>query len=609
MSPLRRRPFLEQLERREVFAPLPVLMVIADQRDFFYQEYGDTRQSLIEAGLEVRVAARTTNPSTPHPNSGQGASSGVVTPHLPLSAVNSADYSAIVFVGGWGSSMYQYAFTGNYYDDHYDGNTATKTIVNNLINEFSTQNKYIAAVCHATTVLAWARVNGVSPLNGKTVSVPYGGSPGVFWNGTSYSAAQLQQHVQMTANGATPLPHGWVGNRATDTDDVTVDGRIITAENNFSARHFGRVIAERLWAEDVPVNVAPVVNPAAFQLDENSVAGTVVGQVIATDANAGQTLSYAIVGGNLSGAFAINAATGQLSVANTAALDYETFPVFHLLIGATDNATPALSDYEQITVTLRDVLESLPGPVSQVGPNVVVQGTDDADQIFISTNAFGQVLIALNGGSQQAFTLGASGRVIVYGGEGADRVNAIHSAAPVTVYGEGDNDLINGGANNDVLDGGAGFDRILGGLGHDQIFGGTENDIVDGREGNDLLVGGDGDDRVFGFTGNDVLIGGNGRDVLDGGGGEDLLIGGTTTYDVNLLALQAILAEWTSASPIATRRTNLQSGLPGGVRVALGDTVNDDGLHDCLHGGANDDWLLVLSLDYVYLPGSGDLVS
>jgi Ca2+-binding RTX toxin-like protein len=610
MSPLRsRRPFLEQLERREVFAPLPVLMVIADQRDFFYQEYGDTRLSLVEAGLTVRVAARTTNPSTPHWNSGQGASSGVVTPDLPLSAVNSADYSAIVFVGGWGSSMYQYAFTGDYYDNHYDGNAATKSVVNNLINQFSTQNKYIAAVCHATTVLAWARVNGVSPLAGKTVSVPYGGSPGVFWNGTSYSAAQLQQHVQMTANGATPLPHGWVGNRATDTDDVTVDGRIITAENNFSARHFGRVIAERLIAEDVPVNVAPELMPEPFLVDENSAAGTAVGQVVATDANVGQTLSYSIVGGNMSGAFAINAATGQLTVANSAALDYETFPVFHLLIQATDNATPALSDYEQFTITLSDVMESMPGPVGQVGPNVVVQGTDDADWIIISTNGVGQVLIGLNGGSLQAFTLGAGGRVIVYGGDGADRVNAGNSAAPVTVYGEAGNDLINGGSSNDVLDGGAGFDRIMGGFGHDQIFGGAENDIVDGREGNDLIVGGDGDDRLFGFTGNDVLIGGSGRDTIDGGAGEDLLIGGTTTYDVNLLALQAILAEWTAASSIATRRANLQTGLPGGVRVALGDTVGDDGVHDCLHGGADNDWLLVLNLDYVYLAGSGDLVS
>ena len=38
-----------------------------------------------------------------------------MTPDLPLSAVNAADYSAIVFVGGWGSSQYQYGFAGTYH--------------------------------------------------------------------------------------------------------------------------------------------------------------------------------------------------------------------------------------------------------------------------------------------------------------------------------------------------------------------------------------------------------------------------------------------------------------------------------------------------------------
>ncbi len=596
----RRRAFFEQLEKREVFAPLPVLMVIADQRDFFYQEYGDTRLSLEEAGLNVRVAATTTRPSTPHPNSGQGASSGIVTPDLALSAVNSADYSAIVFVGGWGSSMYQYAFTGDYYDNHYDGNAATKTIVNNLINQFSSQNKYLAAVCHATTVLAWARVNGVSPLQGKTVSVPYLGSPGVFWNGTSYSPSQLQQSVQMTANGATPLPHGWVGNRATDTDDVTVDGRVITGENNFSARQFGRVIAQRLWAEDVPANVAPVVVAASFSVNENSAAGTNVGQVVASDANAGQQLSFAIIGGNASGAFAINAATGQLTVANAAALDFETSPMFQLMVQATDNGTPVLSGQAQITISLHDVNENPPGPATKVGADVVVQGTAASDWIVVATNAAGQVLITMNGVSAGTFTLGAGGRTIVNAGAGDDRVSAMTSAAPVTIYGEAGHDYLAGGASDDVLDGGAGIDRLFGGLGNDFIFGGADTDILDGREGNDVLVGGDGDDRMLGFTGNDLLIGGLGRDILDGGAGQDLLIGGTTTYDQNLLALQAIFAEWNSALPLVTRRTNLETGLPGGIRLAGGDTVADDQQQNCLHGGADDDWLLIQTRDFAF---------
>ena len=100
----------------------------------------------------------------PHPNSGQGSGSGIVTPELRLDAVHVDNYSAVVFVGGWGSSMYQYAFPGDYNDNLYDGNAATKTRVNNLINEFVAQDKYVTAVCHGTTVLAWARVNGVSPL-------------------------------------------------------------------------------------------------------------------------------------------------------------------------------------------------------------------------------------------------------------------------------------------------------------------------------------------------------------------------------------------------------------------------------------------------------------
>jgi len=35
--------------------PLPVLMVLADRQDFYYQEYGDTRASLEAAGVPVRV--------------------------------------------------------------------------------------------------------------------------------------------------------------------------------------------------------------------------------------------------------------------------------------------------------------------------------------------------------------------------------------------------------------------------------------------------------------------------------------------------------------------------------------------------------------------------
>src|SRR5262245_48111088 len=102
---------LERLETRVVMDVQPVLMVIAN-RDFYYQEYGETRNSLAEAGVGVVVAATSEDTAIPHANSGQSEAgvSGEVTPDIALADVNPANYSAIVFVGGWGSSMYQFAY-------------------------------------------------------------------------------------------------------------------------------------------------------------------------------------------------------------------------------------------------------------------------------------------------------------------------------------------------------------------------------------------------------------------------------------------------------------------------------------------------------------------
>ena len=93
-----------------LLSPLPVLLVIADQQDFYFQEYNDTRNALLSRGVPVTVAATTTNPSIAHAGSGQGSGSGVVVPTIALANADPANYSAIAFVGGWGSSMYQYAF-------------------------------------------------------------------------------------------------------------------------------------------------------------------------------------------------------------------------------------------------------------------------------------------------------------------------------------------------------------------------------------------------------------------------------------------------------------------------------------------------------------------
>jgi len=107
-----------------------------------------------------------------------------------------------------------------------------------------------------------------------------------------------------------------------------------------------------------PANAAPSVADQAFAVDENSAAGTAVGAVAASDADAGQTLRFAFVGGNESGAFAIDAATGRITVANAAALDYESRASFALAVQVTDDGGPALSSTATVTVNLRDVNEA-----------------------------------------------------------------------------------------------------------------------------------------------------------------------------------------------------------------------------------------------------------
>src|SRR5262249_21367159 len=133
--------------------------------------------------------------------------------------------------------------------------------------------------------------------------------------------------------------------------------------------------------------------------------------------------------------------------------------------------------------------------------------------------------------------------------------------------------------------------------------------------GDSVLVGGAGDDTLLGGKGRSVLIGGLGADQLVGNSDDDLLIAGTTAFDGNLAALDAVLAEWASARSYADRVANL-SGTGSGPR-ANGDvflkasgpdaTVFDDGAVDQLQGASGMNWYFAKRSGLVtdLLPGLG----
>ncbi len=583
------KPQIENLEARNLMTQLPVLMVIADQ-DFYYREYGDTRSALLERGVGVAVAATTTNLAIPHANSGQPAgASGAVAPDIALANADPADYSAIVFVGGWGSSMYQYAFndpnfdgvTDNlYFNAAYNGDdnlndgviAPQKVIVNNLINDFLADDKPVAAICHATTVLAWARVNGVSPLSGRHVSVPMSvGAPSQYSNGANHYYPYVSgQYDQVVANGGIAnTVSGQYGQPSTSADDVVVDGRIITGEDFDSATYFGTVIAQQVLANLPPSNRAPVAANASWTLPENAALGTQVGIVQASDADVGQHLNYAIVSGNVGGAFAINPASGAVTVANPAALDFEANRTFALRVRVADDGSPSLAAFAQVIVSLTDLYE----PFSISNGNLLLQGTGGHDIIQVWSNRTAESVSArINGIDFRPITLAPGARVIVHGGTGNDQIVATDLRTSVTAYGEAGNDTIAGGSANDLLDGGDGRDSVRGGAGHDVLLGGAGSDVLDGMDGNDILIGG------LGF------------DSLLGGAGEDILIGGATSYDKDPISLAALRSIWTAPKDMPARIALFSSTAPS-VRLRTGDTVHDDRAADALDGGLGNDWL------------------
>jgi len=115
-----------------------------------------------------------------------------------------------------------------------------------------------------------------------------------------------------------------------------------------------------------------------FILAENSATGTVAGTVQARAGHGGGALSFAISAGNDAGAFAIHPASGQITVANGALLDFEALSsrwddpaVFELFVQITDNL-----DYTNETIrVLVELADANEPPVFPMPPPVIIPET------------------------------------------------------------------------------------------------------------------------------------------------------------------------------------------------------------------------------------------
>ncbi|MBT5037387.1 MAG: S8 family serine peptidase, partial [Rhodospirillaceae bacterium] len=94
-------------------------------------------------------------------------------------------------------------------------------------------------------------------------------------------------------------------------------------------------VANFTQLSDFPNVNAPTVDDQGFSIDENVSAGTVVGTVVASDADADDILSFAITAGNVGSAFTIDAGSGEITVQG--ALDFEALADYALTVSVSDS--------------------------------------------------------------------------------------------------------------------------------------------------------------------------------------------------------------------------------------------------------------------------------
>ncbi len=165
-------------------------------------------------------------------------------------------------------------------------------------------------------------------------------------------------------------------------------------------------------------NDPPVVQDQAFAVDENSANGSVVGSILASDPDVGDTLSFAVTGGSGASAFAVNSSNGEITVANAALLDFETSTSFTLQVTVTDAGM--LSDSATITIDINDVNEA-PAVADQafavnensingsVVDSIVASDPDAGDVLsFAVTGGSGASAFAVDSGSGEITVTDAS---------------------------------------------------------------------------------------------------------------------------------------------------------------------------------------------------------
>lgn len=369
---------------------------------------------------------------------------------------------------------------------------------------------------------------------------------------------------------------------------------------------------------------------AANTVAEGAAAGTVVGLTATTsDPNPGDVVTWSL-SNDAGGRFTIAAATGVVTVANGALIDFEAAQSHAITVRATDAG--GLFSERAFTITVTNVPDN-PAWTGTAGNDTFAANSPDAwtlsglagnDSITGNSGADtlaggdGDDTLAGGGGNDRyRFTGAAAGFDVISDIGGSDVIEAMSAGTVIGLRSLSGVDTITGGGFAGVTISGdssantfnfsavtlTGIERIDGGGGNDVITGGIGADVIAGGVGNDTLAGGDGNDVfLVGGTGDgfDAVTGGNGIDVLRATS-DGTVIGLTSLATVEEISSGGFAGvvvrgsdggENLNLAAVTLSGITLIDGGLGNDTLATGasnDVLSGGGGNDNLDGGAGDD--------------------
>jgi VCBS repeat-containing protein len=211
---------------------------------------------------------------------------------------------------------------------------------------------------------------GVGQIGVSGSTLTYGSiTIGTFTGGSSGSDLVITLNSSATPTAVTALIKN-ITYENTDTNAPTTGARTVRyvltdGDGGTSANYDTTVMVTAV--NDAPTDLVLSANTVA----ENAANGTVVGIITGTDPDSGDTKTYSLTDA-AGGRFAINSATGQLTVANGSLLNYESATSHTVTVRVTDSG--GLTHDQTFTINLTNVNEG-PTLAINTGSTVVEGGT------------------------------------------------------------------------------------------------------------------------------------------------------------------------------------------------------------------------------------------